>query len=138
MNKRDRTLDQRLRRTGEKERSAENESVGYCGIRSKGTSHALSSAILAFQAGIKQRAFFKHGAGDVEEAVADCAQSTRMATASSFQSKIRRFALFIASSGGISQVMDRIAQSWIASEPSGNGAAFARSAGDRGHPAQLA
>jgi hypothetical protein len=80
---------------------------------------------LAVQAGIGQRAVFKHGAGDVEETVADCAQSTGMATAAGFQSKILRFALFIASSGGISQVMDRIAQSWITGEPSGNGAAFA-------------
>jgi hypothetical protein len=61
-----------------------------------------------------------------------------MAAAAGFQSKILRFALFIASSGGVSQVMDRIAQSWIAGEPSANGAAFARSPGDGGHAAQFA
>src|SRR5215470_2489528 len=106
--------------------------------RQRWTSHGLSSAILAFQAGIEQRAVFKHGAGDVEETVANGAQSPGMATTTGFQSEILRFALFIAPPGGVSQVMDRIAQSWIAGEPSGNGAAFARSPGDRGHPAQFA
>ena len=89
------------------------------------TSHGLSSAFLAFQAGIEQRAVFEHGAGDVEKTVADGAQSTGMAATAGFQSKILGFALLIASSGGVSQVVNGIPQSWIAGEFSGDGAAFA-------------
>ena len=46
--------------------------------------------------------------------------------------------ILIASSGGVSQVVNGIPQSWIAGEPSGDGAAFARSPGDGGHAAQFA
>ena len=103
-----------------------------------GTSHGLSSAFLAFQAGIEQRAVFEHGAGDVEKTVADGAQSASMAATAGFQSKIFGFALLIASSGSVSQVVNRIPQSWIAGKPSGDSAAFARSPGDGGHAAQFA
>jgi len=81
---------------------------------------------------------FEHGAGDIEKTVADGAQCTGMGTAASFQSDILGFALLIASSGGVSQVVNGIPQSWIAGESSGDGAAFARSPGDGGHAAQFA
>lgn len=35
------------------------------------TSHGLSSGFLALEAGVEQRAVFEHGAGDVEETVAN-------------------------------------------------------------------
>jgi hypothetical protein len=73
-----------------------------------GTSHHLSSRFLAFQEGIEQLAVFEHGAGDVEKTVADGAQSTGMAATAGLQSKILGFALLIASSGGVSQVVNRI------------------------------
>ena len=73
-----------------------------------GTSHGLSSAFLAFQAGIEQRAAFEHGAGDVEKTVADGAQSTGMASTAGLQSKIFCFALLIASSGSVSQVVNGV------------------------------
>ena len=101
------------------------------------TSHGLSSAFLAFQAGVEQRAVFEHGAGDIEKTVADGAQSTGMAAAAGFQSKILGFALLIAPPGGVRQVVNGVPQSWIAGEPSGDGAAFARSPGDGGHAAQI-
>ena len=108
------------------------------GKQQHGTSHGLSSAFSAFQAGIEQRAVFEHGAGDVEKTVADGAQSTGMAATAGLQSKILGFALLIASSGGVGQVVNCIPQSWIAGESSGDGAAFARSPGDGGHAAQFA
>ena len=91
------------------------------------TSHRLSSAFLALEAGVEQRAVFEHGAGDVEETVADGAESAGMAAAAGFQSKILGFALLIAPPGSVSQLVNRIPQSWIAGEPSGDGAAFTRS-----------
>ena len=90
-----------------------------------GTSHGLSSAFLAFQAGIEQRAVFEHGAGDVEKTVADGAQSTGVAATAGLQSKVLGFARLIAPPGGVSQVVNGVPQSWIAGEPSGDGAAFA-------------
>jgi hypothetical protein len=81
---------------------------------------------LALQAGIEQHAVFEHGASNVEKPVADSAQCTGMAATAAFQGKILRFALLIAPPGSVSQVVDRIPQSWIAGEPSGDGAAFAR------------
>ena len=99
------------------------------------TSHGLSSAFLAFQAGIEQRAFFEHGAGDVEKPVADGAQSAGMAATAGLQSKVLGFARLIAPPGGVSQVVNRIPKSWIAGEPSGDGEAFARSVGNRSHAA---
>ena len=90
-----------------------------------GTSHGLSSAFLASQAGIERRSLFEHGAGDVEKTVADSAQCTGMAATASLQSKILSFALLITPPGGVSQVVYGIPQSWIAGEPSVDGAAFA-------------
>ncbi len=107
-------------------------------LKQQWTSHGLSSAFLGFQAGVEQRLVFEHSAGDIEKTVADGAQCTGMGTAAGFQSEILGFALLIASSGGISQVVNGIPQSWIAGEPSGDGAAFARSPGDGGHAAQFA
>ena len=65
------------------------------------TSHRLSSAFLALEAGVEQRAVFEHGAGDVEETVADGAESAGMAAAAGFQSKILGFALLVAAPGGV-------------------------------------
>src|SRR4249920_813509 len=92
-----------------------------------GTSRGLSSAFLALEAGVEQRAVFEHGAGDVEETVADGAESAGMAAAAGFQSKILGFALLVAAPGGVRQVVNGVPQPWIAGEPSGDGAAFARS-----------
>jgi hypothetical protein len=100
-----------------------------------GTSRGLSSAFLAFQAGVEQRAVFEHGAGDVEKTVADGPESAGMGTAAGFQSKILGFTFLIAPPRGVRQVVNGVPQSWIAGEPAGDGAAFARLAGDRGHTA---
>src|SRR5271165_2538325 len=86
------------------------------------TSHGLSSAFLGFQAGVEQRVVFEHGAGDIEKTVADGAQCTGMGTAASFQSDILGFALLIAPPRGVRQVVNGVPQSWIAGEPSSNGA----------------
>jgi hypothetical protein len=90
---------------------------------------------LAFQAGVKQSLIFEHGAGDAEKTVADSAQCMGMAATAGLQSKILRFALLIAAPGSVSQVVNRIPQSWIAGEPQGDGAAFARSLGNGSHAA---
>jgi len=60
---------------------------------------------LAFEAGVKQRSIFEHGAGDVEETVTDSAESAGMAATAGFQSKILGFALLIGPSRGIRQVV---------------------------------
>jgi len=77
---------------------------------------------LALEAGIKQRAVFEHGAGDVEKTVADGAERAGMPATASFQSKIFGFARLIAPPGGVRQIVNRIPQSWIAGEPSGEAA----------------
>ena len=102
------------------------------------TSHGLSSAFLGFQGGVEQRVVFEHGAGDIEKTVADGAQCTGMGTAAGFQSNILGFALLIAPPRGVRQVVNGVPQSWIAGEPSSNGAALARSPGDGRHAAQNA
>ena len=84
---------------------------------------------MALEAGVEQRAVFEHGAGDVEETVADGAESAGMAAAASFQSKILGFAFLIAPPGGVRQVVNGVPQSWIAGEPSGDGTAFCLIAG---------
>ncbi len=102
------------------------------------TSHRLSSAILAFETGIEQRAVFEHVAGDVEQTVADGAESEGMAAAAGFQSKILGFAFLVAPPGGVRQVVNGVPQPWIAGEPSGDGAAFSRAPGDGGNATQYA
>ena len=67
------------------------EGIGGEAITRIGTSHGLSSAFLAFQAGIEQRAVFEHGADDVEKTVADGAQSAGMAATAGLQSKMLGF-----------------------------------------------
>ena len=57
-----------------------------------------------------------------------------MGTAAGFQSKILGFTFL--TPRGVRQVVNGVPQSWIAGEPSGDGAAFARSPGDGGHAAQ--
>jgi hypothetical protein len=72
---------------------------------------------------------------DVEKTVADGPESAGMGTAAGFQSKILGFTFLIAPPRGVRQVVNGVPQSWIAGEPAGDGAAFARLAGDRGHTA---
>ena len=55
-----------------------------------GTSHHLTSRFLAFEAGVKQRSIFEHGAGDVEETVTDSAESAGMTTVRSHIFPVRR------------------------------------------------
>ena len=61
--------------------------------------------VLAFEAAVKQRSIFEHGAGDVEETVTDSAESAGMAATAGFQSKIFCFALLVGPSRGIRQVV---------------------------------
>ncbi len=79
----------------------------------------------SFEGGVERRAFFEHGAGDVEQTVTNGAQSAGMAAAAGFQGKILGFALPVAPPGGVRQIVNGVAQPWIAGEPSGDGAAFA-------------
>ena len=81
-----------------------------------GTPHRLASEFLALEGGIKRRA-----------------ERAGMAATAGFQSKIFGFARLVAPPGGVRQIVNRIPQSWIAGEPSGDGAAFARSPGDWRH-----
>ncbi len=100
------------------------------------TSHRLSSAFLAFEAGVEQRAIFEHGACDTEQTVTDGAESAGMAATAGFQGKIFGFALLVAAPGGVRQVGNGVPQSWIAGEPSGDGSAFSRSPRDGRNAAQ--
>jgi hypothetical protein len=84
------------------------------------------------------RSIFEHSAGDVEETVTDSAESAGMAATAGFQSKILGFALLVGPPRGIRQVVYGIPQPWIAGKPPGDGPAFARPPGNRGHAAQHA
>ena len=58
-----------------------------------------------------------------------------MGTAAGFQSKILGFTFL--TPRGVRQVVNGVPQSWIAGEPSGDGAAFARSPGDGATPHRM-
>jgi hypothetical protein len=74
-------------------------------LKQEGTSHHLSSRFLAFEAGVKQRSIFQHGAGNLEgDGHRQCGERGHGCNAG-FQCKILGFALLIGPSRGIRQVV---------------------------------